>query len=98
MDIVWISACQKKAIRRTRAALDRYAFRMGDSTWSTPPLYTGRFAQPANPSAGDGIQEYSRIPSRVVTTRSRVHWPIRCYRLMTVPTPIQLLREGTSKF
>lgn len=41
MDIVLISACQKNAIRRTRAVLDRYAFRMGDSTWSTPITQEG---------------------------------------------------------
>ena len=35
MNIVLISMCQKNAIHRTRAVLDRYAFRMGDSTWST---------------------------------------------------------------
>ncbi|WP_215842088.1 type I-F CRISPR-associated helicase Cas3f [Acidithiobacillus montserratensis] len=41
MDVVLISACQKNAIRRTRAVLDRYAFRMGDSTWSTPITQEG---------------------------------------------------------
>lgn len=35
MDVVLISACQKNAIQRTRSVLDRYAFRMGESTWST---------------------------------------------------------------
>lgn len=35
MNVVLISACEKGALKRTRAVLDRYAFRMGDSTWST---------------------------------------------------------------
>ena len=35
MNIVLVSACEKKAITKTRSVLDRYAFRMGDSTWTT---------------------------------------------------------------
>lgn len=35
MQVTFISACQKKAISRTRSILDRYAYRMGDSIWST---------------------------------------------------------------
>lgn len=35
MNIVLVSACEKKAITKTRSVLDRYAFRIGDSTWTT---------------------------------------------------------------
>jgi len=41
IEVVLISACQKKAIPRTRAVLDRYAFRMGESTWTTPITQEG---------------------------------------------------------
>ncbi|OGA47541.1 MAG: hypothetical protein A3G25_17155 [Betaproteobacteria bacterium RIFCSPLOWO2_12_FULL_63_13] len=36
MHIVLISACEKKALKRTRAVLDSYAMRSGDHTWLTP--------------------------------------------------------------
>ena len=36
MDVILVSACQKNALRRTRAVLDRYAFRISESSWSTP--------------------------------------------------------------
>ena len=35
MEIVLVSACEKRAIARTRAVLDRYATRMGDGSWVT---------------------------------------------------------------
>ena len=41
MDVVFISACQKNALRRTRAVLDRYAFRLGETAWSTPITQEG---------------------------------------------------------
>lgn len=36
MHVVLISACEKRALRRTRAVLDSYAMRSGDRTWLTP--------------------------------------------------------------
>ncbi len=36
MHITLISLCQKRAIKRTRAVLDRYAVRSGPGTWMTP--------------------------------------------------------------
>lgn len=36
MHALFISACQHKAIKRTRQVLDSYGLRIGDSTWSTP--------------------------------------------------------------
>jgi CRISPR-associated endonuclease/helicase Cas3 len=36
MHIVLVSACEKRALKRTRAVLDSYALRSGDSTWMTP--------------------------------------------------------------
>lgn len=41
MDVVLVSACQKNALRRTRAVLDRYAFRISESSWSTPITQEG---------------------------------------------------------
>lgn len=35
IDVVFISSCRKRAIVRTHAILDRYASRMGNSTWTT---------------------------------------------------------------
>lgn len=35
MEVVLVSACEKRAIARTRAVLDRYATRMGDGSWVT---------------------------------------------------------------
>lgn len=36
MHITLVSRCEKRAIKRTRSILDRYASRTGDTTWSTP--------------------------------------------------------------
>ncbi len=36
MHVLFISACQKKAVRRSRAILDSYAMRAGDRCWVTP--------------------------------------------------------------
>lgn len=36
MHILLISACEKRAIKKTRALLDSYALRVGEKTWSTP--------------------------------------------------------------
>lgn len=36
MHIVLVSACEKRAIKRTRAVLDSYALRTGSSSWGTP--------------------------------------------------------------
>ena len=36
MHVVLISACEKRALKRTRAVLDSYAMRSGDHTWLTP--------------------------------------------------------------
>lgn len=35
MEVVLVSACEKRAIARTRAILDRYATRMGNGSWAT---------------------------------------------------------------
>lgn len=36
MHILLVSACEKRAIKKTRALLDSYALRVGEKTWSTP--------------------------------------------------------------
>lgn len=36
MHVVLISACEKRALKRTRTVLDSYAMRSGDHTWLTP--------------------------------------------------------------
>ena len=36
MHILLVSACEKRAIKKTRALLDSYALRVGKKTWSTP--------------------------------------------------------------
>lgn len=36
MYILLVSACEKRAIKKTRALLDSYALRVGEKTWSTP--------------------------------------------------------------
>lgn len=36
MHILLVSACEKRAIRRTRAVVDSYARRVGPGTWATP--------------------------------------------------------------
>lgn len=41
MHIVLISACEKKSLKKTRAILDSYAVRAGDSTWMTPITRAG---------------------------------------------------------
>ncbi len=41
MHVVFVSCCEKKAIKRTRALLDSYAKRTGGSTWLTPITQEG---------------------------------------------------------
>lgn len=41
MHIVLISACEKRALKKTRAVLDSYAIRTGDRTWTTPVTVEG---------------------------------------------------------
>lgn len=41
MHIVLISACEKRSLKKTRAVLDSYAVRAGDSTWMTPITRAG---------------------------------------------------------
>ncbi|CAK0769875.1 CRISPR-associated endonuclease/helicase Cas3 [Gammaproteobacteria bacterium] len=41
MHVVLISACEKRAIKRTRMVLDSYALRHGDYTWMTPITLEG---------------------------------------------------------
>ncbi|MFA7242422.1 MAG: CRISPR-associated endonuclease Cas3'' [Sulfuricellaceae bacterium] len=41
MHVVLISACEKKSLKKTRAVLDSYAIRAGDSTWMTPITRAG---------------------------------------------------------
>ncbi len=41
MHVVLISACQKKSLKKTRAVLDSYALRAGETTWMTPITRAG---------------------------------------------------------
>lgn len=41
MHVVLISACQKKSLKKTRAVLDSYAIRAGETTWMTPITRAG---------------------------------------------------------
>jgi CRISPR-associated endonuclease/helicase Cas3 len=41
MHVLFVSACTKRSIKRTRSILDRYATRMSDFTWSTPVTMEG---------------------------------------------------------
>lgn len=41
MHVVLISACEKRSLKKTRAVLDSYAIRAGDSTWMTPITRAG---------------------------------------------------------
>jgi len=41
MHVLFISACEKRAIKRTRAVLDSYALRTGEKTWASPMTSEG---------------------------------------------------------
>lgn len=41
MHVVLISACEKRALKRSRAILDSYALRAGERTWTTPITLEG---------------------------------------------------------
>ena len=41
MHVIFISACQKRAIRRSRAILDSYALRAGERCWMSPMTTEG---------------------------------------------------------
>lgn len=41
MHVVFVSACEKKALKKTRAVLDSYAIRVGSRTWQAPMTMEG---------------------------------------------------------
>jgi CRISPR-associated endonuclease/helicase Cas3 len=41
MHVLFVSACEKRALRRTRAVLDSYAIRTGASAWASPMTEEG---------------------------------------------------------
>ena len=41
MHVLFVSACEKRAIRRTRAVLDSYALRTGEKAWASPMTQEG---------------------------------------------------------
>lgn len=41
MHVLFVSACEKRALKRTRAVLDSYAIRTGASAWATPMTEEG---------------------------------------------------------
>ena len=41
MHVIFISACQKRAIPRSRAILDSYALRAGERCWMSPMTTEG---------------------------------------------------------
>ncbi len=41
MHVLLVSACEKRAIKKTRALLDSYAIRVGEKTWATPMTQEG---------------------------------------------------------
>ncbi|SPL69073.1 type I-F CRISPR-associated helicase Cas3f [Acinetobacter stercoris] len=41
MHVIFISACEKRAIKKTRAILDSYAIRTGQSSWQAPMTMEG---------------------------------------------------------
>lgn len=41
MHVLFVSACEKRAIKRTRAVLDSYALRTGEQSWASPMTQEG---------------------------------------------------------
>lgn len=41
MHVLFVSACEKRALKRTRAVLDSYAIRTGESAWASPMTEEG---------------------------------------------------------
>lgn len=41
MHVLFVSACEKRAIKRTRAVLDSYALRAGEKAWASPMTQEG---------------------------------------------------------
>ena len=41
MHVLLVSACEKRAIKKTRALLDSYAIRVGEKTWASPMTQEG---------------------------------------------------------
>lgn len=59
MHIMLISACEKRALKKTRAVLDSYALRTGDRSWATP-------------IALEGLRELRAALKRVATRQTAV--------------------------
>ena len=45
MHTIFISACEKRALKKTRAVLDSYAIRTGQSSWQAPMTMEGHTRQ-----------------------------------------------------
>lgn len=59
MHCIFISACEKKALKKTRAVLDSYAIRTGQSTWQAP-------------MTTEGLKEIRSALKRVATRQTAV--------------------------
>lgn len=64
MHVIFISACQKRAIPRSRAILDSYALRAGERCWMSP-------------MTTEGLQEVRRFSPKRYTTDFRGLLPER---------------------
>ncbi|WP_279029478.1 hypothetical protein [Bilophila wadsworthia] len=60
MHVIFISACQKRAIPRSRAILDSYALRAGERCWMSP-------------MTTEGLQEVRAALAR--NAHGRLPWP-----------------------
>jgi CRISPR-associated endonuclease/helicase Cas3 len=59
MHVLFVSACEKRAIKKTRAVLDSFAIRTGEKTWATP-------------ITDEGLREVRTALKRVATRQTAV--------------------------
>ena len=101
MHVIFISACQKRAIRRSRAILDSYALRAGERCWMSPMTTEGlqevRAALARNATRQTSVACYQNDGRRrmkllwIVGARGRFgpegHFPAG-YRRITTPVRV----------
>jgi len=59
MHVIFVSECEKRALRKTRSVLDRFALRIGRRTWATP-------------ATEEGLDEIRRALKRIATRQTSV--------------------------
>lgn len=72
MHVIFISACEKKALKKTRAVLDSYAIRTGQSTWQAPMTMEG-LTEVRKALKQKGITRQTAVAAQLLGYKGKTH-------------------------